>query len=170
MALRYFYLTAHYRSELNFTWEALSGSAAALKELQSHVMVLRAQSQKRHTLSDEKLEKIDEFRKRFDDALANDMNTPQALAVVWELLKSNITSQDKYDLLLDFDQTLGLGLAEIKEAAVEAVPADIQRLLTEREAFRKARNFTESDKIRDALLEKGYEIEDTADGTTVKKM
>lgn len=169
MALRYFYLTAHYRSELNFTWEALSAAGAALKELQSQVVSLRAQSQKRNTLSDEKLEKIDAFRQRFDDALANDMNTPQALAVVWELLKSNITSQDKYDLLLDFDQTLGLGLAEAKEVVAEAVPDDIQQLLAEREAFRVAKNFAESDRIRGMLLEKGYEIEDTANGAVVKK-
>jgi cysteinyl-tRNA synthetase len=170
LALRYFYLTAHYRSELNFTWEALSAAGSALKELQGQVRTLRSQLQKRNALSDEKLEKIDAFRLRFDEALANDMNTPQALAVVWELLKSNITSQDKYDLILDFDEVLGLGLAEVKEAVVEAVPDDIQELLMKREALRKAKKYQESDDIRKELQQKGYEIEDRPEGATVKKI
>ena len=170
LALRYFYLTAHYRSELNFTWEALSAAGSALKELQGQVRTLRSQLQKRNALSDEKLEKIDAFRLRFDEALANDMNTPQALAVVWELLKSNITSQDKYELILDFDEVLGLGLAEVKEAVVEAVPDDIQELLMKREALRKAKKYQESDDIRKELQQKGYEIEDRPEGATVKKI
>ncbi|MFZ5845565.1 MAG: cysteine--tRNA ligase, partial [Patescibacteria group bacterium] len=88
LALRYLYLTAHYRTFLNFTWEALQAAQASLDELRSQISNLKSQISKRSTLSSEKLQKIDKYREKFKEALENDLNIPQALAVAWEVAKS----------------------------------------------------------------------------------
>ncbi len=170
LALRYFYLTSQYRSELNFTWESLHAAQSALSELRIQISKLKAEKRERSALSEEKLAKVDAYRAKFDSALGNDMNTPQALAVVWELIKSNVPSQDKFDLLLDFDDVLGLKLADISEAPTEEeAPAGIQALLRKRDEFRAAKKFAESDTVRDQIVKSGYEIEDTPQGSRVKK-
>lgn len=169
LALRYFYLTSQYRSELNFTWEALADAARAYGELKKQIVRMRSQVEKRNTLSDEKLEKVDALRAKFDDALASDMNTARALAVVWELIKSNIPSQDKYDLLLDFDDVLGFKLSEVKAIRAEAaIPEVIRVLVKKRETLRRANQFDDSDKVREEILRLGYEIKDTSDGAVIR--
>ena len=157
MALRYFYLTAHYRKPLNFTWEALTAAQNALRQLRGH-------SPGRSTLSGEKIEKIDAYREKFDSAIANDLNTPQALAVVWEVVKSNIPPQDKYDLLTDFDEVLGLQLGRTEE-----IPADIQALATKRDQLRKEQKFADADTIRKDIESKGFVVEDTPQGGRITK-
>lgn len=169
LALRYFYLTAHYRTRQNFTWEALQGAATALSEFRKIVTTLKSKAAERNTVSDEKVIKVDEFRKKFDEALENDLNTAAALAVVWEVLKSNISSQDKLDLILDFDEVLGLRLSEVAAGEDVQIPDDVKKLLATREEYRNARKFAESDKVRDELLSLGYVIEDTSRGPIVKK-
>lgn len=169
LALRYFYLTAHYRTRQNFTWDALDGAQRAYNELKNQVAALLSQMGKRNTLSREKLDKVDAFRQQFDDALANDLNTPQALAVLWEVAKSNIPTPDKYDLLLDFDDVLGLRLSEVRQLAEKPVPQAIQDLVAKRNALRDQKNFAASDTVRDEIISKGYEIDDTPAGTRVKK-
>jgi cysteinyl-tRNA synthetase len=122
----------------------------------------------RKALSEEKLEKVDAYRKKFDDALANDLNMPQALAVAWEVVKSNIPSPDKYDLVVDFDEVLGLRLNQ--ESGIRnhgEIPADIEGLLKEREILRRENKFTEADAVRKAIESKGFLIEDTTEGTKV---
>lgn len=168
MALRYFYLTAHYRTRQNFSWEALADAARAYEELKKHIARMRSQAQKRNTLSGEKLEKVDVFREKFDEAMRNDLNTPQALAVVWELIKSNIPSQDKLDFLLDADEVLGLKLSEVQETATEMpVPDRIGELVKKREQLRADKQFAGSDAVRDEIMALGYEVEDTPGGSVV---
>ncbi len=162
LALRYFYLTASYRKPINFTWKALAGSQKALQELRNHMT-----AKTRTNLSAEKLEKIDVYRNKFSEALANDLNTPQALAVVWEVVKSNIPSQDKYDLLMDFDEVLGLQLSDVNASSLE-IPEEITRLMNEREKLRQEKKFEEADNVRKKIEEKGFVIEDTSDGPQVK--
>lgn len=154
LALRYLYLTAQYRTYLNFTWEALEGAQNALRQL-------RMYGAGRNVLSQEKLERVDTYRKKFDEALANDLNMPQALAVTWEVAKSNIPSRDKYDLLLDFDEVLGLHL-ERRE-----VPEEIKQLVDTRENLRKDNKFQEADEIRKQIEQKGFGVEDTPSGPEV---
>lgn len=158
MALRYFYFTAHYRSSQNFTWEALHAAQKALEQLRSHMSG-------RTVLSQEKLEKVDSFREKFNEALANDMNMPQALAIVWEVAKSSIPSQDKRDLLHDFDEILGLDLTKIIE-----IPDDIVNLVNERERLRKEKKFHESDVVRKQIEEKGFTVEDTSSGPHLQRL
>lgn len=160
--LRYFYLTGHYRKRLNFTWEALSAAKAALDRLRSQVASYRSASE-RVVLSEEKNEKVNRFQGEFRAALGNDLNMPQALAVVWEVVKSNIPDYDKYDLLLSFDEVLGLKLDKAKQAA-EILP-EVQKLLNERERLRKEGKFDKADAIRDKLKrEFGYEVHDKPAG------
>lgn len=171
MSLRYFYLTAQYRTRQNFTWEALQDAQNSLQELQSQVAQLKREFDSRNTLSREKLAKVDHFRDVFSAAIANDLNTPQALAVVWDTLKSNIPSRDKYDLLLDFDEVLGLRLNEPRgEQTNEAIPQDVSDLASKRDMLRAAGKFDEADIIRQEIRAKGYIIKDTETGAVLQKM
>jgi len=108
LALRYLYLGAHYKKTMNFTWQSREAAEKGLKRLQSTVNNLK--STERTVLSNEKNEKINEYRVKFNLAINDDLNTSKALAVMFEMLKSNIPSEDKYDLAIMFDEVLGLGL------------------------------------------------------------
>ncbi len=109
LALRYLYLGAHYKKTMNFTWQSLEAASNGLKRLQSTVNSLRI-STDRTMLSEEKNQRISEYRTKFNQAINDDLNTSKALAVMFEMLKSNIPSEDKYDLAIMFDEVLGLGL------------------------------------------------------------
>lgn len=171
IALRYLYLSAHYRSFLNFTWEALANAQRSLDALRLQISNFKFQisNSKRNTLSPEKLTSIEAYREAFEQALENDLNMPQALAIVWEVVKSNIPSSDKYDLLLNFDEVLGFDLQGVMQAELKEIPEDINHLLVQREAYRKAGNFTQSDSVRKEIEEKGFTLEDTSEGPRVKK-
>ena len=124
----------------------------------------------RSNLSLEKLEKVDAFHDAFDAALGNDMNTPQALAVVWETVKSNIPSSDKYDLLVSFDEVLGLKLSDVRlQSSDVEIPVEIQELAKKREQLRKEKKFVESDVVRDQIIKEGYMVEDLPSGPKVSK-
>jgi cysteinyl-tRNA synthetase len=172
-ALRYFYLTAHYRKPLNFTWESLTAADNARKQLVSFVQSIKTKTNdhERNQLSDEKMVKIEDFRSQFDNALSNDLNTPQALAVMWEVIKSNIPASDKYDLLMDFDNVLGLKLTDIPTVGPDTkIPSEITALLEERETLRKEKKFTEADNVRVQIEKLGYRIKDSPDSSTVIKI
>jgi cysteinyl-tRNA synthetase len=164
LALRYLFLTAHYRDPLNFTWDNLEAAQTSLKNLRSQMLALKEQ-EKRSALSTEKNEKIESYRKEFTEALDDDLNTSKALAVFWEMLKSNIPSEDKYDLAITFDGILGLGLAEAKKPKV---PEEIEKLAAQREKLRSEGKFEEADSLRKEIEEKGFILEDTSQGSKVK--
>lgn len=166
LGLRYFYLTAHYRTTQNFTWSALAAAQTAYDKLVAFVRQAKKETDSRSTLSKEKLKKLDKYRDQFWEAANNDMNMPQALAVVWELIKSNIPSRDKLDLLLDLDQVLGLDLAGVD--AIQ-VPEEVKKLATEREGLRKSGKFVEADEVRMQIEKMGYTVKDTAHGPTFDK-
>lgn len=110
LALRYFYLTGHYRKQLNFTWEALAGAATALAKLRKMYQNFVSDQAERTTLSSEKLAQLEQYQSEFRAAIENDLAMPKALATVWGMVKSNIPNYDKADLLLEWDQVLGLGV------------------------------------------------------------
>lgn len=166
LALRYLYLTGKYRDSLNFTWEALEGAQNTLNNLREQIRALRKQDNQRTVLSEEKRAQTDEFSQQFIEAINNDLNLPQALAVVWNMLKSNIPSEDKLDLLLSFDEVLGLQLAEVTEVSFE-IPKEIKDLAGQRETLRKEGKFEEADQIRVKMEERGFVIKDTTDGTMI---
>lgn len=171
MALRLLFLGAHYRDELNFTWDNLQASQTAWERL----LKLVAQFQKedgRTELSEEKLKKIDDYRIRFFTAIENDLGTPQALSVFWEVTKSNIPSGDKFELLREFDEVLGLGIERHVEeltitaqsARVQKVPTLIKNLADERKAAKNKKDFIQADTLRKQIEEKGWRVTDTEQG------
>ncbi len=109
MALRYLYLNTHYKKPMNFTWESLDASAKGLMRLKQQVEILK-NGKGRTILSEDKENKIEEFRTKFMGAINDDLNTSKALATLFEVLKSNIPSEDKYDSVKSFDEVLGLNL------------------------------------------------------------
>ncbi len=169
IALRYFYFTANYRKPLNFTWDALTAAQNALMDLRSYVANFQSNTSERAALSEEKLGKIDAYRAKFDAAIADDMNMPEALAVAWEAVKSNIPSRDKYDLLMDFDSVFALGLANVTVTVPVEVPTAVAQLVNDREKLRNEKKFTEADTLRKEIELSGFIVEDTPHGIRVKK-
>jgi cysteinyl-tRNA synthetase len=166
LSLRYLYLTAHYKDPLNFTWESLGSAQNALNKLRSQVSSAKDQKS-RTTLSPEKQVKLDDYREKFISTINDDLNTPQALAVLWEMMKSNIPSEDKYDLALFFDEVLGLKLAE-SMAAERQPTAEVKKLVEEREKLRSEGKFKEADKVRKKIQDLGFVVEDTGQGPKIK--
>jgi cysteinyl-tRNA synthetase len=159
LSLRYLYLTAHYRDPLNFTWESLQAAQNALEKLKSQISSLKSQTD-RSVLSPEKEKEIEKFRNDFSASVNDDLNTSKALAVLWEVLKSNIPSGDKYDLALSFDEVLGLKLSESPDNKIK-ITDEIKNLLEKRETLRRDKKFEEADKIRKQIEEAGYAVNDT---------
>ncbi len=171
LALRYFYMTGHYRRQINFTWEALQSAATALTNLRAMYQAAQADQSERTNLSGEKVEKIEAYQQEFRQALENDLNLPEALAVVWEVAKSNIANYDKVDLLNQFDQVLGLDLGtKNKGRGEEEVPEQVEKLVEQREAVRKQRNYAEADKLRADIEKLGYRLEDKGGRTRAIKI
>jgi cysteinyl-tRNA synthetase len=162
ISLRYLFLTAHYRDPLNFTWESLKASQTALLKLKAQCSRLRqgfGGQVNRTMLSKEKLSKIDDFRERFVSAVNDDFAIPRAIAILWEVVKSNIPGEDKYDLLVFFDEIFGFGLSQTQDSDPK-IQDEIKILIGQREKLRKEGKFDEADKMRFKLQELGYRIED----------
>lgn len=164
ISLRYLYLTTHYRKQLNFTWEALTGAQNTLLKLRSIVAGLRDEKE-RNVLSEEKLSKVEDYRNRFDASMGDDLNTPEALAVLWEAVKSNIPGTDKLDLLMSFDEVLGLGLAKV-EVNKKEVSGEVRELIEKREQLRLEGKWQEADKIRKEIEELGFPVQDVKKSQT----
>lgn len=160
VALRYLFLGARYSETMNFTWDSLQAAQNGLEKLKSMVSGLAAERE-RTILSEEKQKKVDEYRTEFLEAMSDDFNTPKALAVLWEMLKSNIPSEDKYDLAISFDEVLGLNLNS-QITNTKQIPKDIKVLIEKREQLRKEKKFEEADAIRKQIEDAGFEVKDTS--------
>lgn len=166
---RYWLLTSHYRTKANFTYEALSGAKTALMKLKRFVY---------EDCVDERGEIDPNYQQRFVNAINDDLDTPKAIALLWELIKDDsIEPDNKRATVIEFDSVLGLGLslpiedgkAALGHIAQADIPKDIQTLIDSREAARVAQNWDEADKAREALRLKGYSIEDTPEGPKVSR-
>ena len=160
LAFRYLVLTAHYRDKLNFTWESLGAAQNALNNLREIV--------RQWTMDNGQWTIENDLYQKFKEALNNDLNTPQALAVLWELVKSDLPDNEKAGIILEMDKVLGLGLAEYIGKPVD-VPAEVMELVNQREAARNNKDFEKSDEIRKQINDLGFMIEDLETGPKVKK-
>jgi len=160
LAFRYFSLQAHYRQQQTFTDEAIEAAATGYDRLVAHSTELRGAE------GDCRENELEPLRERFWDAVRDDLNAPRALAVTWEAVRSEgLASAARWALLREFDGFLGLDLqTAIPRAQTTECDPRIDALVAEREAARAARNFAESDRIRDLLAAEGVVIEDTAEG------
>ncbi|MBI5254539.1 cysteine--tRNA ligase [Candidatus Falkowbacteria bacterium] len=158
MSYRYLCLTTHYRSKLNFNFEALLAAQAGLNNLREKFLNFGKASGNI----------ISEFQKQFADAIDDDLNMPQAMALVWAVLKAEASDADKRATLLDFDKVLGLNLENYQEQSVE-IPDDIKKIADERERVRQKKNWKRSDQLRDELEKLGWIVRDTSVGYELKK-
>lgn len=163
LALRYLILTSHYRTGLNFTWESLKAAQSSLSTLREYAASL----QKSYGRKTDK-EKMKFYREKFLEALSDDLNMPKALSILWKLLREEkgVGNKDKYKILMEFDEILGLKIGETK--LKEELPEDAKKLIKEREDARKRKDWKRADEIRKELLGMGIIIEDTPEGVKWK--
>lgn len=160
LAYRYFLLMTHYRTSANFSWKALEAADNAYRKLKEFFV----------NLVRERGKVVETYRKEFEEALENDLNTPEALAVVWKLIKDeSVSPVDKRTTLLDFDQVLGLDL-EHNEYEVKNIPEDIKKIHKEREIARANKDWKRADELRQASILGGYDISDTDKGQKIRKI
>jgi len=166
LAYRYLCLNTHYRSNLNFTWDALRGASIALQKMREAIKELRLKANPPTGGRKSKINITKEYKKKFLGSINDDLNIPGALGLTWQLIKDEKVSQkEKYKLLLDFDKVFGLDLAKVKETEIPEKAKDLAQL---REKYRKSGDFKKADEIRKEILEIGYKVEDTEEGPVVK--
>lgn len=156
IAYRYFLLGAHYRTKLNFTWEALSGANTAYNRIVNEILEMEDGG------------KINqEYKNKFTEFISEDLGTPQGLALIWEILgDSDLSSADKKATILDIDEVLGLGLRDLK---IAPIPKKVKELAESREAARNAKNWALADEIRLEIEKLGYEVKDGEKGYKIVK-
>jgi len=168
LSLRYLFLTAHYRSKLNFTWKSLEASQNALNKLYDFIALNKTSFSGRREpslapeTSQSKGSDLPNFnyKEKFQQAIENNFDTPKALAVIWEMIKSKeISYDDKKNALLKFDKVLGLELDKIKEKKIE-ISDEVKELIKQREEARKNKDWEKADRLRDEIKKRGLAVED----------
>ncbi len=159
LAYRYLCLTAHYRGQMNFTWDALDAATTALDRMRNGIHALAGAPAAAPDAG-----AIGRFTAEIDD----DLNVPRALALAWEVLRGDLPAGVKRATLLAFDRVFGLALAAW-EPKQETIPADVAALAAERAAARAAKNWAEADRLRGLLQAAGWEMEDSAGGYALKR-
>jgi cysteinyl-tRNA synthetase len=159
LVYRYLCLTAHYRTQMSFAWDAMDAAATALGRMRNGVFALAYDPQAHADVA---------YLERFTNELNDDLNVPRALAVAWEVLRGDLPQAVKRATLLKFDDVLGLGLAQWMPRQ-ETIPAAIQALADARLSARRAKQWAEADRLRAELAAAGWEMEDQADSYRLKK-
>ena len=167
---RYWLLMAHYRSQANFSWEALTAAKQALNRLKRHMY---------EEFTDRPTSPAKDYLEKFDQRLADDLDTPGAIAIMWDMLKDkSVSNSSKAGTLLAMDEILDIGLSEdpatgsksLGIVAIDDVPPDVLTLIDAREVARIARQWPEADSLREQIKQKGYTVEDGDHGPKVTKI
>lgn len=161
LVYRLFNFSCHYKGKLNFTWDGIEAASVSLNRLR--------EGYQKHlngtdTVSDDI---INDMENRFHQAINDDLNMPLAMSVVWEAVKYPEKSPEIAQLLEKFDTVLGIKITEKKEE--QQVPQEILDLVEQRKSARNEKNWAESDRLRDLIIEKGYNIKDTKDGVEIER-
>jgi cysteinyl-tRNA synthetase len=160
LAFRWLTFQTQYRSEMDFTWEAMEAADQRVRQLRRRMAEWAPQA--------EPGEAAKAFDARFREALSNDLHMPGAVAVVNELASSgDVPDGEKYSLLASWDAVLGLDLVREAEAGWEP-DARMVELISARDAARRANDYATSDRLRDELSAMGLEVMDTPGGTKVR--
>lgn len=169
MDFRYMCLNAHYRKKLNFTFEVLDGAKTAYDRL------LRAVAAHKNGANDVKDEVIAEYKKQFEDAICDDLNVPQALGVLWTMLKLP-ASKKVYEAALDFDKVFGLSLDKAEQVVAEEeaknaqaeIPENVAVLAEKMQSARMQKDYAAADALRAEIDGLGYSVLNTKEGYTLK--
>lgn len=168
LAYRYLCLGAHYRKRFLFGEEILRNASNSFERLKGKVLELKGDARD-ISFGEIGSRTGKKYLNRFRSSIFNDLNTPQALATMWEMLGDDkINNSDKYGLLLDFDRVFGLDLDKVQAERLET-DNRTQQLLEERELARKEKNWKGADKIREEISNLGFVIEDTPKGPRLKR-
>jgi cysteinyl-tRNA synthetase len=162
LAFRLLCFGSQYRSEMDFSWESLEAANTRLKHLRQRMADWSNQPPRHGPTAH-----YEEFDRRFRDTVAEDLNLPGALVVLSDLVSTDLAPQTKYGLLASWDQVLGLDLERLAREGFE-IPAEVRSLIDQRDAARAAKDYGASDEVRSRLIEMGYEVMDTPDGTKVR--
>ncbi len=159
-ALRYLFLTSHYRNRLNFNWQALRAAQSALDSAKFRLNELPNGGRV-----------DDKMIKKFNKIINDDLNTPRALAFFWKVLKSSMPPAKKKATLLEFDRIFGLKLDENgRDLESKEIPEEITKMTKEREELRKIGEWRRADEIRKKIASLGFYLEDTPEKTKIKKV
>ena len=165
LALRYFFLQAHYRTPLSFSWDALASAAGALNRLWKISYDIANDSERKSEPS--------EARTRFLAAIRDDLGTPQALGILWDSLRSeDYTPEEKWGLLKDADEHFGLLLIDppiVETLKKSDVPKKVREMLVRRDVARASGDFKRADRIRDDIEKSGYHVDDGPNGLVLTK-
>ena len=171
LAFKLFCFTSHYRNKLNFTFEGAYGAQKALERLYD--------CYEKQLEGTDKIDNsiLDEYRSKFENYINDDMNMPGAMSIVWEVARNDKKSKEFADLLLEFDNVLGLDIKNSnkyleefeKNKNIEDIPNEIKELIEERKKARENKDWARSDELRDIIINKGYSIKDTKEGIIVTK-
>ena len=158
LSYRYLCLTSHYRKQLMFSYDILDNAEKSYLKLKNKVQML-------NTDGDVDKEAFNKYNEQFKDLIADDLNTSNALTLVYDVLKSDINDKTKYELIKSFDDVLSLDLTK-KDTIDSELKSYIEEKINERKEAKSNKNYELADKIRNELLEKGIILKDTKDGTT----
>ncbi len=157
MAYRYMALGSNYRKGIEFSVEGLKAARITLNKLRGY-----------------KTNKVGlvnkEYKNEFMSKISDDLAMPEALAVMWTMLKSGLSANDKWATLLDFDKVLGLNLGSPLNFVDEEAPQEVLLLVEERKKARKERNWLESDRLREVIKERGYLVEDSQNSCKIQRI
>lgn len=173
--IRFFMLSAHYRSPLNFSAELVEASKNGLERILTAVDRLKSINGIDGDADKSVADEMDAFVKKYEDAMDDDLNTADAISVIFELVKYanvNVTEESSkatVELVLNTIEKLCDILGIITEKKEEILDSDIEALIEERQAARKAKNFARADEIRDQLSSMGIILEDTREGVKWKR-
>jgi cysteinyl-tRNA synthetase len=162
LSFRYMCLTTYYRKPLNFSLEILESAQNSLNRLRNIISEIKYKDEKKNRKN------IDAAKKQFLEMINDDLNLPKATAFLWEILRDErLSNSEKYELAIDFDKVLGLGLD--KEENVE-IPDDVLKIADEREVARKNKDWKKSDALREKIKKKGWQVDDIKEGYKLKKL
>ena len=163
MVFRYMALNSHYRKGIEFSLESMVSAKNALNRLKNYVLDFKN--------SGGVITGIDEnYKNEFKEKITDDLAMPEAMAVVWKLMRSDLNMSTKIGTLLNFDEVLGLNLSSLMSFIDEEVPPDVLALVEERKKAREEKNWTESDRLREIIKEKGYLVEDSQNSCKIQRI
>ena len=161
MDYRYLALQSHYRSPMNFTWDILQSAHNGLENMHRDIISLREQS----SVSGD----IDVvMRDKFLEKISDDMNLPQAMALLHSVFKSDLSPADKLATIYEFDRVLGLGLEKYQQETI-VVSDKVQKLLDSRQQARDEKDWNLSDQLRDKIAGLGFDVKDGSDGQEISR-